>query len=68
MKKICFIKCNKYTKLKNPKISYIFDETVVLSIICDKSGSKDGIIFREENSIEILKIPDLIKEDFQMNI
>ena len=38
MKKICCIKCNKYRKLNNPKISYIFDKVLVLSSICDKCG------------------------------
>ena len=37
-----------------------FDKTLVLSIICDKCGSKDEKIFQEEESIEILKIIVLI--------
>ena len=37
-------KCNKYRKIKNPKISYVFYKTV-LSIICDKYDSKDETIF-----------------------
>ena len=61
MKKIYCIKCNKYRKFKNPKISYIFNKTLVLSIICDKCGSKDEELFKEEKSIEILKILILIK-------
>ena len=32
---------NKYRKFKNPKISYILDKTVVISIICDNFGSND---------------------------
>ena len=39
MNKNYCIRCNKYTKLKNPEISYIFSKTVV-SVICDKWGSK----------------------------
>ena len=35
MKKVYCNKCNKDKKLKNPKISYIFENTSVLSIICD---------------------------------
>ena len=41
MEKIYCIKCDKYKKLKNPKIQYIFDKTLVLSIICDRCGSND---------------------------
>ena len=41
MKKIYCIKCNKYTKFKVPKISYIFNKTLVISIICGKCGSND---------------------------
>ena len=55
MKKIYCIKCNKYIKFKNPKISYIFD------IICDKCGSNDEKLFKEEKSIQILTILVLIK-------
>ena len=55
MKKIYCIKCNKYRKFKNPKISYISD------IICDKCGSNDEKLFKEEKSIQILTILGLIK-------
>ena len=33
MKKICCIICGKYRKFKNPKISSIFNKSLVLSII-----------------------------------
>ena len=33
---------------KKPKVSYIFDNTLVLSIICDKCGSNDEKIFKKE--------------------
>ena len=61
MKSIYCIKCNKYRKLKNPKVSYILDKTLVLSITCDKCGSNDQKIFKKEESIEILKTLGLIK-------
>ena len=60
MKKLCCVKCNKYRKLKNPRMSYIFDETLSLSTICDKCSSNDEKIFKEEESIEILRILSLI--------
>ena len=46
MKKICCIICSENRKLRNVKISYIFDKTFYLSIICNKCGSMDKIIFK----------------------
>ena len=60
MKKIYCIACNMYRKFKNPEISYIFDKALVLSIIRAKCCSKDEKIFKEEESIEISKILNLI--------
>ena len=60
MKKIYSVVCGIYKKINNPKISYIFVKTLVLSIICSKCGSKDEKIFIEEESIKILKIFGLI--------
>ena len=57
--KIFQIKCNKYRRFKNPNISYIFDKTLVLSIICDRCGKKVEKIFKEED-IETLKILAII--------
>ena len=54
------IYCGKLWKFKKSKISYIFEKTFVLSIICNKCGNKNGKILKEE-SIKILKIVDLIK-------
>ena len=61
MKKSFCVICGKYRKYKNPKISYIFEKTLVLSIICTKCKNEDEKIFKEEESIEILKILDLFK-------
>ena len=41
MKIIYCIKCNNYREFKNPKIPYVFDKTLLLSIICGKYGSND---------------------------
>ena len=54
MRKICCMKCNKYRKIKNA------NGTLVLSIICDKCGSKDEKIFKEEESNKVSKINGLI--------
>ena len=55
MKKIYCIKWNQYRRFKSSKISYMFDKTLVLSIICDKFGSIDEKIFNEEESIKYQK-------------
>ena len=59
MSKIYCIICGKYIKFKNLKISYIF-EKAVLSITCSKYDNEDEKIFKEEESMEILKIFNLI--------
>ena len=56
MKKTCCAICGK-----NPKISYIFEKTLLLSIICIKCKNENEKIFKEKESIEILKILGLIK-------
>ena len=48
-------------KYKYPKISYIFEKTLLLSIICSKCKNEDEKLFKEEESIEVLKILDLIE-------
>ena len=37
-------------------MSYLLEKTIVLSIICSKCKNEDEKIFKEEESIEILKI------------
>ena len=48
--------CNKHRKFLEAKISYI----ISLSIVCSKCGHEYEKIFKEEESIEILKILGLI--------
>ena len=60
MKKVYCIKCNKYRKPKKSKISNIFNRALVFSIICENCGSNDEKIFKEEESIKILKTLGLI--------
>ena len=64
------VKCNKCKKFKNPKISYVCNKTLVLSIIYGNCNSKDEKIVKEEESSEILKILGLIKNmgEHQINI
>ena len=47
--------------MNKPKISYIYDKTLVFSI-SNKCGSEDEQIFREEKSTELLKIYYLIND------
>ena len=61
MKKLYCVICGQYRKFNNPKTSYIFEKTLVLSIICSKCKNEDEKIFKEEESIEILKILGLIE-------
>ena len=55
MKKLDCVICRKYIKLEKPKISYLLEKTLVLSIICSKSKNDEEKLFKEEESIEILK-------------
>ena len=54
MTKIYCAMCKMYKEIKNPKMSYICDKTLLLSSICDKWRSEDEKIFKVEESIEIL--------------
>ena len=60
----------EYLKKHLKKISNIFDKTLVLSINCGKCGSNDKKVYKEEESIEILKILGWIKyiKKYQTNI
>ena len=55
MKKIHCVICGKYRKFQKPKISYIFEKRLVLSITCSKCKNEDEKTFKKE-SIEIIKI------------
>ena len=60
MKKLYCVNCSKYRKFEKPKISYLLENTLVLSIICSQCKNRNEKIFKEEESIEILKILGLI--------
>ena len=46
---------SKYRKFEKPKSSYLLEKTSLLSNICSKSKSEDEKLFKEEESVEILK-------------
>ena len=60
MRKAYCTKSERYKVFKMNKISYIYDKTLFLSRIFNKCGNKDENLFKEEESIEILKILGLI--------
>ena len=41
MKKSCCIICGKYRKFEKPKITYLLEKTLVLSVICSKCKNED---------------------------
>ena len=61
MKKSITLNVISIGNLKTLKHHTFFDKTLVLSVICDKCGTKNEKIFKEEEETEILKILDLIK-------
>ena len=61
MKKLFLVICGKYRKFEKPKISYLLEKTLVLSIICSKCKNEDEKLFKEEEPIKILKILGLIE-------
>ena len=50
MKKIYSSIDGKCRNFKNPKISHIFKETLVIFIICSKFGSEDERYMKKKNS------------------
>ena len=47
MKRLLCVICSKYRKFEKPKISFLLEKTLVLSIICGKSKNKDEKLFKE---------------------
>ena len=48
-------------KDEKPKISYLLEKTLVLSIICSKCENEEEQVFKEEESMERLQILNLIE-------
>ena len=48
MKNLYCVICGKYRKFEKPKISYLLEKTLFLSIICSKCKNEDKKIFEEE--------------------
>ena len=60
MKQLYCVICSKCRKFEKPKISYLLEKALVLSIICSKCKNEDEKILKEEESTEILKFLVLI--------
>ena len=60
MKQLYCVICSKCRKFEKPKISYLLEKALVLSIICSKCKNEDEKILKEEESTEILKFLGLI--------
>ena len=56
MKKLYCIICGKYKIFEKPKISYLLDNTLVLSIICSKCKNEDAKLFKGGKLIEIFDL------------
>ena len=61
MKNLCCVISGKYRKFEKPKISCFLEKILLLSIICSKCKNKEEKLFKEEDSIEVLKIIGLIE-------
>ena len=61
MKKLYWVIYSKYRKFEKPKISYLLKKILVLFVICSKSKNEDEKLFKEEESIETLKILGIIE-------
>ena len=64
MNKLCCVTCGKNKKFEKRKMLYLLEKTLVLSIICNKCKNEDEKLFKEEESIEMLKILGLIENIF----
>ena len=60
MRKIDGTTCKRYEEFKKPKTSYICHKTLLPSSICNTCSSEDEKLFKEEQSIETLKILGLL--------
>ena len=60
MRKTYCTTCKSYEEFKKPKIWYICNKTLLPSSICNTCRSEDEKLFKEEESIETLKMVCLI--------
>ena len=56
MRNLYCVICDKYRKFEKPKISYLLEKTLVLSIICSQYKNEDEKLFKKEESMKMLNI------------
>ena len=61
MKQLYCVICGKYKKFEKLKMSYLLEKTLVLSVTFSKCKNEEEKLFKEEESIDILKILVLIE-------
>ena len=55
MKKLYCVICGKHGKFEKPKVSYLLEKTLVLSIICSKCKNEDENYLKKKFQIKYLK-------------
>ena len=61
MKQLYCVICGKYKKFEKLKMSYLLEKTLVLSVTFSKCKNEEEKLFKEEESIDILKILVLVE-------
>ena len=51
MKKLYCVICGKYRKFEKPKISYLLEKTLVLSVICSKCKNEGENYSKKKNQL-----------------
>ena len=51
MEELYCVICGKYRKFEKPKISYLLEKTLVLSIICSKCKNEDENYSKKKNQL-----------------
>ena len=61
MIKLYCVICGKYRKIEKPKISYILEKTLVLSIICSTCKNENKKYLKKKNQLKILGLIENIQ-------
>ena len=61
LKKLNCLICGKCRKFEKPKMSYLLEKALILSIIYNKYKNEDEKLFKEQELIETLKLFGLIE-------
>ena len=61
LKKLNCLICGKCRKFEKPKMPYLLEKALILSIIYNKYKNEDEKLFKEQELIETLKLFGLIE-------